>query len=183
MRQASSLPRIFMSAQNRYGFMAAIERSHGRQLHRYLSARMRQAADVPDLVQEIFLRLLRIKDHTAIRDPRAYLYTVASHVLHQYMLERSGAPETMNPFEVASRLQSDLVQDPAYEVEMVDRIEKFGRALEQLSPRSYATLMMYRCDGLSLDEIAARLGVSRPMVRKYLARAIAFCDRQLDATE
>lgn len=163
--------------------MVAIERSHGRQLRRYLSSRMRQATDVPDLVQEVFVRLLRIKDHTAIRNPQAYLYTVASHVLHQYMLERSGAPAAMDPFEVATRAESDLVPDPAYQLELVDRVEKFGRALEQLSPRSHAALIMYRCDGLSLDEIAARLGVSRPMVRKYLARAIAFCDRQLDDAE
>lgn len=163
--------------------MAAIERSHGRQLRRYLASRMRQPTDVPDLVQEVFLRLLRVKDPAAIRNPQAYLYTVASHVLHQYMLERSGAPEAMDPFEVAARAGPDLVPDPAYEVEMVDRVEKFTRALEQLSPRAHATFIMYRCDGLSLDEIAERLGVSRPMVRKYLARAIAFCDRQLDDAE
>lgn len=163
--------------------MAAIERSHGRQLRRFLSSRMRHATEVPDLVQEVFLRLLRIKDLAAIRNPQAYLYTIASHVLHQYMLERAGAPEAMDPFEVASRAEVDLVQDPAYQVELVDRVEKFDRALEQLSPRAHAALVMYRCDGLSLDEIAARLGVSRPMVRKYLARAIAFCDRQLDDAE
>jgi len=160
--------------------MTAIEKSHGRQLRRFLTARMRQAADVPDLIQEIFLRLLRIKDHEAIRNPQAYLYTIASHVLHQYTLERSAAPETMDPFEIASRLQSESARDPAREIEMEEQIERFGRALEQLSPRSYATLILYRCDGLSLDQIATRLGVSRPMVRKYLARAIAFCDRHLE---
>jgi RNA polymerase sigma-70 factor (ECF subfamily) len=163
--------------------MAAIERSHGRQLRRYLASRMRQATDVPDLVQEVFLRLLRVKDPAAIRNPQAYLYTVASHVLHQYMLERSGAPEAMDPLEVATRAGPDPVRDPAYEVELVDRVEKFTRALEQLSPRAHAAFIMYRCDGLSLDQIAERLGVSRPMVRKYLARAIAFCDRQLDDAE
>ena len=169
-----------MTASARHSFMAAIEKSHGRQLRRFLTARMRQAADVPDLVQEIFLRMLRIKDHEAIRNPQAYLYTVAGHVLAQYTLERSAAPETMDPFEVASRLQSEVASDPATEVELEERVEKFSRALEQLSPRSHATLIMYRCDGLSLDQIAARLGVSRPMVRKYLARAIAFCDQHLE---
>jgi len=169
-----------MTASPRHSFMTAIEKSHGRQLRRFLTARMRQAADVPDLIQEIFLRLLRIKDHEAIRNPQAYLYTIASHVLHQYTLERSAAPETMDPFEIASRLQSESARDPAREIEMEEQIERFGRALEQLSPRSYATLILYRCDGLSLDQIATRLGVSRPMVRKYLARAIAFCDRHLE---
>src|ERR1700679_3305151 len=44
-------------------FLASMEHTHGRQLRRFLSVRMRgAAADVPDLIQEIFLRLLRIKD-------------------------------------------------------------------------------------------------------------------------
>jgi RNA polymerase sigma-70 factor (ECF subfamily) len=168
------------ASASRHSFMVAIEKSHGPELRRFLTARMRRAADVPDLVQEIFLRMLRIKDHEAIRNPQAYLYTVASHVLAQYTLESSDAPETMDPVEVASRLQSELARDPATEVELEQRIEQFSHALNQLSPRSYATLILYRCEGLSLDQIAARLGVSRPMVRKYLARAIAFCDRHLE---
>jgi hypothetical protein len=33
---------------------------------------------------------------------------------------------------------------------------------------------------MTLEEIGARLGVSGPMARKYLIRAIAFCDRYLE---
>jgi len=166
-------------------FLTAIEHTHGRQLRRFLSARMRgAAADVPDLVQEIFLRLLRIKDHDAIKNPQAYLYTVASHVLHQYTLSRAAAPEKMAPLQVVSELQAEArAPDPADEVESEQRLEKVSRALEQLSPRAYATLVMYRCDGLTLKEIAERLGVSAPMARKYLMRAIAFCDRQMEDME
>ena len=78
--------------------MVAMEQTHGRQLRRFLSARLRGAsADIPDLVQEIFMRLLRIKDHEAIRNPQAYLFTVANHVLHQYALQRSTRPERRSP--------------------------------------------------------------------------------------
>jgi RNA polymerase sigma-70 factor (ECF subfamily) len=164
--------------------MAAIEQAHGRQLRRFLASRLGgRSADVPDLMQEIFLRLLRIKDHEAIRNPQAYLFTVASHVLHQHTLQRSAAPELMDPLDVASELPADTVADPADELDVEQRLERLGRDLVRISPRAYATLVMYRCEGMTLAEIGKRLGVSHVMVRKYLSRAIAYCDQRLEDME
>jgi RNA polymerase sigma factor (sigma-70 family) len=176
--------RAGVTTQNKRSFMTAIEKTHGRQLRRFLAARLRGAsADVPDLVQEIFMRLLRIKDHEAIRSPQAYLYTVANHVLHQYTLQRSTRPEVTNPLDLVSTLQSDTAPDPAEELEVEQRLEAVAEALQKLSPRVYATLVMYRCEGMTLMEIGERLGVSHVMVRKYLVRAIAYCDERLEEME
>ena len=174
-----------MTIQNKSSFMTAIEQTHGRQLRRFIAARMRGAsADVPDLIQEIFLRLLRIKDYEAIRNPQAYLFTVANHVLHQYTLHRSTRPEILHPLDVAAALQdASSAPDPADEIDIEQRLMDVGRALEQLSPRAYATLILYRCEGLTLKEIGARLGVSHVMARKYLVRAISCCDQHLEAME
>jgi DNA-directed RNA polymerase specialized sigma24 family protein len=44
--------------------------------------------------------------------------------------------------------------------------------------------MILHCrDGWTLDEIAVRLGVSRSMVKKHLARAVLRCRQQLSAPE
>lgn len=173
-----------MTTQNKRNFMTAMEKAHGRQLRRFLSARLRGAsADIPDLLQEIFMRLLRIKDHEAIRNPQAYLYTVASHVLHQYALQRSMRPETTNPLELVSSLHAGTVPDPAEELEAEQRLQAVAEALMKLSPRVYATLVMYRCEGMTLMEIGERLGVSHVMARKYLVRAIAYCDECLEEME
>lgn len=174
-----------MTQETKRAFLTDMEQTHGRQLRRFLSARMRgAAADVADLTQEIFLRLLRIENHEAIRNPQAYLYTVASHVLHQYSLRRAAAPEKMAPLQVVLELQSAaMAPDPADQLETEQRLEKVSRALEALSPRAYATLVMYRCEGLTLQQIGDRLGVSAPMARKYLLRAISFCDQLLEDME
>jgi len=153
-------------------FLASIEKAHSSQLRRFLSARLRNAAaDVPDLVQEIYLRVLRLKDHEAIRNPQAYLYTIAAHVLHQYTLRRAVEPATM---------EASLAPDPAEEADIEQRIEAMERALEAHSPRAYAVLVMYRCEGLTLKQIGERLGVSDVMARKYLERAMKYCDQFLD---
>ena len=173
-----------MTIQNKRSFMTAMEQTHGRQLRRFLSARLRDAsADIPDLVQEIFMRLLRIKDHEAIRNPQAYLFTVANHVLHQYALQRSTRPEATNPLDLVAALESETVPDPAEEIDAEQRLEAVADALMKLSPRVYATLVMYRCEGMTLMEIGERLGVSHVMARKYLVRAIAYCDQRLEEME
>jgi RNA polymerase sigma-70 factor (ECF subfamily) len=160
-----------------------MEKSHGRALRRFLAARMRRAAaDVPDLVQEVYLRLLRIPDHEAIRNPQAYLYTIASHVLHQYTLRQSmtGPGE---PVDVTAELEASLASDPAQELETEQRFEALGRGLEALSPRAYVTLLLYKCEGATLEQIGQRLGVTRVMAKKYLVKAMTYCQQQLAEQE
>jgi RNA polymerase sigma factor (sigma-70 family) len=171
---------LFLTTEQKRAFLAAIEQEHGRPLRRFLAARMRNAnADVSDLVQEVYLRLLRIEDHETIRNPQAYLYTVASHVLHQYTLRQATIPQSMDPQDVVSALRAVPDTDPALGAEFEQRFEELGQALQRLSPRAYATLVMHRCDGVPLKEIGERLGVSRTMVKRYLARALSFCQQRL----
>jgi len=42
--------------QNRKSFVASLAAQYGRRLRRFLFTRARNAADVPDLAQEVFLR-------------------------------------------------------------------------------------------------------------------------------
>ena len=169
-----------MNTRTKQAFVTAMERKYGAGLRRFLAIRLRRtSSDVPDIYQEIFVRLLRIRDHDTIRNPQAYLYTIASHVLHQYGLQRSLGSETMDPLELVSELPLSTAPDPADEAEVQQQIANLGRALETFSPRAYAALVMYRCEGMTLAEIGERLGVSGPMARKYLMRAIVFCDQYL----
>ena len=169
-----------MSLEPKHAFVTALEKSHGHKLRRYLAARMRNAAaDVPDLVQEVFLRLLRLDDHEAIRNSQAYLYTVASHVLHQHALRQSASGEIADLADIAAELErSDA--DPARQLEIEQQFEQIGESLRRESPRAYATLMLHRCHGLPLQEISEQLGVSYSMTKKYLAKALKHIEQQLE---
>lgn len=153
--------------------LASIEKTHGLQLRRFLASRLRNAAnDTPDLMQEVYLRLLRIDDLDTIRNPQAYLYTVASHVLQQHFLKQ--ASQFNSPVATDLDLEfgpgSDL--DPAAQLEAEQAFEILGRTLQALSPRAYTTLVLNRCHGKTLQEIADGLGVSRGQAKKYLAKAL-----------
>ena len=68
-----------MGVPDNRSFVASIAARYGRRLRRFLSVRLRNTADVPDLAQEVFLRLLRVEGCENIRSPEAYLFTIASH--------------------------------------------------------------------------------------------------------
>src|SRR5882757_5613008 len=99
--------------ESKHAFLTTLEKTHGRQLRRYLAVRLRNAAaDVPDLTQEVYLRLLRIDNHETIRNAQAYLFTVASHVLHQHGLRQAATPESVEIMDVVSELQNLADTDP-----------------------------------------------------------------------
>jgi RNA polymerase sigma-70 factor (ECF subfamily) len=141
--------------------------SHGTQLRRFVFARARNLADVPDIVQEVYLRMLRIPNIDSVRSPEAYLFTVAQHTMRQ-----SATPPAVEVTQLLNEPATTHDTDPALALEAQQCLERLQRALEELSPKARATFMLHRRDGLSFDEIASRLETSRPMVKKYLMKAL-----------
>ena len=163
-------------------FVTELEKSHGSALRRYLAARMRNAAaDAPDLAQEVFLRMLRLDNHEAIRNSQAYLYTVASHVLHQHALRRAAIGEAAAVADFALELgRSD--SDPALQLETEQQFEQLGARLKQFSPKAYATFILHRCHGLPLLQVSEQIGASYSMTKKYLSKALKFIETELEAS-
>lgn len=165
---------------NTHAFVAGIAARHDGTLRRFLESRLKNAvADVPDLVQEVFMRLMRVSHPEAIRSPEAYIYTVAKAVLHQHRLRKSAAPEAVDIMDVLAELEEVDEIGPEAKVEAEQRLDELNRALAQLPRKAYATLILNRVVGMPLDQVGDRLGISRPMAKKYLAKALAHC-RQRD---
>jgi RNA polymerase sigma-70 factor (ECF subfamily) len=172
-----------LAADNRKAFVADIAAKHGRRLRRYLAVRLRNATDVADLAQEVFLRLLRVDRHDKIRSPESYLFTIASHVIHQHTLNRAAEPEPVDIMDplIDERLAVD--SDPAAQLDLQRRLKEVEGALEQLAPSVRASVILHCRDGWTLEEIGTRLGVSRSMVKKHLAKAVLHCREQLEQSE
>jgi len=170
-----------LSQTDKRTFIAELEKQHGQRLRRFLTARLRRTADVPDLVQEIYLRLLRIDHHETIRSSEAYLFTIAFHVLHQHLLRRSAMPEAVEITTLIDQMESAPCTDPLSQAETQQQLEELQSALSQLSPKAQAVLLLHRRDGYSLQEIANQLGFSRANAAKYLAKALLHCRQQMHA--
>lgn len=162
----------------KHAFVAELASQQGRRLRRYLAKRLRNSADVPDVAQEIYLRLLRVERPSEIRSPEAYLFTVATNLVYEHTVRRSAVPAAIDIEEVADELATSVDQLTA-NAEIQQRFETLERAINRLSPRMRTTLLLHRRDGFSLDEIGAQLGISRNVAKKYLSKALVYCRRTL----
>jgi RNA polymerase sigma factor (sigma-70 family) len=161
-------------------FVSGVASRYGRRLRRFFALRLRNEADAPDLAQEVFLRLMRVEHQETIRSPEAYLFTVASHVLHQHTLRQANAPASIEFAELFAELQAASKDDPMMRAYGQQRLAEVERTLAKLPPKVGSTLMLHRQAGLSVEEIARELGISRATVKKYLAKALAECRAVLE---
>ncbi len=65
-------------------------------------------------------------------------------------------------------------------LERNDRANQLFQVLGTLSPKRQAVVLMHRRDGMTCQEIAARLNLSVAMVKKHLARGLAECHKQMN---
>jgi RNA polymerase sigma-70 factor (ECF subfamily) len=164
-------------------FIGEIVGRHGRKLRRYLAARLRNTSDVGDLFQEVFLRFLRVERHDRIRSPEAYLFTIASHVLAQHRLDQAAEPESVDIHDPLTDEHLFTDTDHAVQLDLQRRAREMEAAIGQLPPNPQACLLLHCREGWTLDEIATRLGVSRSMVKKHIARAMLHCRQQMKDPE
>ena len=143
------------------------------ELHRYLLRRLGRAQELDDLKQEIYMRLLRMDQVECLRQPLAYLYTVASNVVADYTIAERQREHVIT---ADSDALEDWANDPAKALpdslaERMSLERQLDQALKELPPLQAQALVLHYQEGLTCEEIANRLGLSVKSVDKYLTRA------------
>jgi RNA polymerase sigma factor (sigma-70 family) len=151
----------------------------GAALQRFFGRRIRSRADAADLAQEVYVRMLRISDQEAIRNPVHYLYTVANNLVKEHaVLERRRAGG-IDIDEAPAHEQLETL--PAFDgdLDASQRIARLGVVLMQLRPKCRAAVVLRFTHGLTYREIAIHLGVSPQMAKKYVAQGLGHCRRRM----
>ena len=148
-----------------------IAHATGSDLLRFLRARLASPADAEDLAQEVYLRLLRVKDTSQIRHRRAYVLRVAANIVMEWrMLCRNRLAHSSDPLDT---MADD--NDTEHQVWLEQQTVGLEAALDTLTPKCRAVLIMHRRDCYTMKEIGERLGISVSMVKKYLVKGLSVC--------
>ncbi len=145
-------------------------------LRRYLLKRQRgAAADVDDIAQEVFLRLLRFDRADLVAHPQAYLYKVAANVSVEWSARASSR------LQHSAEWLDDLaeVATPEDEAHREETNRQLKAALLTLPARHREILRLHFEEGLTYDEVAARLQLSHRVVKRDLSSAYAALRRLL----
>jgi RNA polymerase sigma-19 factor, ECF subfamily len=147
------------------GLVGALFDGQYKRLVRFLARRLGpNGAEVEDLAQEAFLRLLRIERTELIRNPQAYLHQVAANVLLEWRLRaRQQRPHTSEGTDFLPGEESPEEQASAHVTRRL-----MQRVLRELPPLCQAVLLLRSQEDLSNEQIAERLGITRRMVKRHL---------------
>lgn len=126
-----------------------------------------------DLVQDTFVRVLsKDDDMAAIREPRAYLHTIAKGLLINHWRRR----QIEQAYLDALALQPEPVApSPESQALIVETLLRIDAMLTQLPTRVRSAFLMSQLHGMTYAAIATELGVSERMVKKYMAQAMLHC--------
>ena len=152
--------------------------ARGDDLLRYLASRLPNGEDAKDLAQEAYLRLLRRERSELVRHPEAYLFRIAANLMYEYWLKHR--PESdQRAFAIdPEMLESDELSTES-SVSQQQSVDALERVMRVMPPMRRKVLIMHRRDGMTYNEISARLGISVGMVKKHLAKGLARCREQL----
>jgi RNA polymerase sigma-70 factor (ECF subfamily) len=163
--------------------MAKLFALHRRALQAYIQRRIRSKADAADLAQEVYLRILQVSDADGIRNPQAYLFTIAHNLVNEYLTVERRQVRCVDVDEIGIEQRLGELPSLDSQLEHSQMVERLGSALEQLPARWRTALILQYRYGLTYRQIAERLGVSANMVKKYLAQGLGRCRRGMTQEE
>ena len=122
------------------------------------------------------MRLLVSRDALlGLREPRAFLSMTAQRLVIDRA--RRQALERAYLAEIAALADShpDFAPSPEDTLAALQALQQISAALDRLAPNAARAFLMHYLDGEPQEKVAAALGVSTRMVRKYLVQALVHC--------
>ncbi|QLA68203.1 sigma-70 family RNA polymerase sigma factor [Enterobacter pasteurii] len=146
--------------------------AHHGWLKNWLTRKLQSTFDADDIAQDTFLRVMGSDALTTIRDPRAFLCTVAKRVMVD--LFRRNALEKAY-LEMLALMPEALAPSPEARESQLETLQLIDAMLDGLSGKTREAFLLSQLEGLSYSEIAQRQSVSVSSVKKYVAKAVEHC--------
>jgi RNA polymerase sigma-70 factor (ECF subfamily) len=159
--------------------LTRLVRTYERALGRFFERRVHSKADVPDLVQEVFLRLSRMTDPAAIEKPEHFLFVTAANVLRD-KARREGALRRAAGHEVLQIAEEGSDFPPDRVLESKQAAEVLARALGELPERTRDIFVLRVLEGMRMADVARAFSISTRAAEKHQAKALAWVTRALE---
>lgn len=142
-------------------------------LRQWLRRRLGCAHSAADLAQDTFMRvLLRPQVLPTLREPRAYLTTLAKGVVSEHW-RRQGLERAY--LEALATLPQPLAMSPEDRLCLLQTLHEIDAMLDGLPGKAREAFLLSQLDGLTYEQIGLRIGVHERTVKRYMAQAFERC--------
>ncbi len=173
------IPNVGTALRLTYAQIASLFHQYREELTRRLVGIVKSHETAADLVQDTYVRLLRLGDAHVVEQPRALLHRIAANLAIDHLRKEKNSVQAFDGMDAAMVVPS---QAPSPERELLakQRLRLCLQAIEKLPPRSREAFVLCRVYGYSYQEIARRMSISESGVEKLLMRAL---DQSCEALE
>jgi RNA polymerase sigma factor (sigma-70 family) len=147
-------------------------------LRRFIANRVRNDADVEDILQDVAARILGRDPEAAVNNKTAFLFSIASNLVkdrnRRRLVRRQGEHVTLDNVEI--------VDPAALQDQIVDgrqRMQRFLAALKTLPGREREVFVLHKVEGRTLLQTAEMTGLSLAQVRKLVEQALVRLTRKV----
>ncbi|AWH49883.1 RNA polymerase sigma factor [Isoptericola jiangsuensis] len=145
--------------------------AHYRPLHAHVRRKLPQRSDADDVVQETWLRVVKVAASGLLGNGRAYLYRVAHNLIADHYRQRARRRE-----DVLDDAQLLAIADPAPLPEQrlldAEQLRHLDAVIAALPARSRQVFLLARVEQRGLAEIGRLLGITRQTAHGHLLRAL-----------
>lgn len=152
--------------------IALLYHDHHGWLQGWLRRKLNCSHQAADLAQDTFLRLLTKPEPERLREPRAYLTTVARGLVINHWRRQELEKAYLD--ELAARPQA-VASSPEDRRLVLEMLEEIARLLDGLPPRVSEIFLRSQLEGQTYPVIAEQMGISVNIVQKAMIRATAHC--------
>lgn len=140
-------------------------------LMHYLRHNWRNASDIADLRQEVYVRVFEAAKDKIPDNAKRFLLTCARNLLIDLVRR-----EQVVPIEAVADLETLGVAIDTAGADRAaiarDELRRLEAAIAELPPRAREAITLAYVEGLTGPEIAARMGISKSTVSEHLAGAL-----------
>lgn len=125
-----------------------------------------------DLAQDTFVRIINARNAQEIKEPRAYLTTIARSL----MINQFRRNEIEQAYLIALHdRQASFVQSVEERAIVIETLVEIDAMLDKLPANVRRAFLLSQLEGLKHAEIAECMGVSVSSVRQYIMKAVQHC--------
>ena len=144
---------------------------HEAALVRYLTRAWSNRADVPDLRQDIYVRVYEAAMESRPQSPKSFLFATARHLITDRLRrKRVVSIDAVGDLEALNVLIEEI--GPERKLGAHQELRRMAQALDALPPRCRETVWLRRVFDIPQKVVAEKLGITEKTVEKHLMKGV-----------
>ena len=153
-----------------------LHQKYAKDLHDFIYYKFGKEYNPQDKVQTAFLKLWENCKEITPDKAKSFLFSVANNTTLNVIKHK----KVVLKYEQKSKNDDSNIQDPQFLLEEKEYMDKYQKALSNLTEEKRVTFLLNRVEGKKHKEIAEILGISRKAVEKRIYTALEQLRQEID---